>query len=1313
MTVLRLSSVSPSIVDISSDQLAEQLEALLDSLRRQYGNAEIARSGLDNVLLATQYALYVNPEIGCDDYVAGNYNADKKILNQEYHCGYSPYRPFKTLARAYAEVARRSILAGPSNDIYDRAVIFVDLTDLTLFNGRGAANVTAWNPGPITTAQLNALNDATRPGLIHPRGVSVIGRDLRRSVIRPSEVPQGSDNAITGRFPMFRVTGGSYFCNFTVKDKLATPRSHHLVHSHEFCSQADLLTYYSKIQTIFGLTGAEVINPGETEIVAPAPDGDATEATDSVAGASPYIFGCSLRSEYGLCGPLLDGRVVSGFKSMEAAQYTIISLQKDWSAYERYTGGQWVQVTDFADYLATNINDIRYRIAGNQDLITGGTYTTDYRHFGFKFIGDAFIQEVSEFVISAAVHHWGGSGSIADLSNCNSAFGGSATLAHGFRGITTAGGALPQDKNFVGIAVRRPLQIKTDGSNVKQIGIGRVAPTDGYVEVLDENDNVIEAYIQLEFPFDPTELLLGNSASLKENHYIWISNSDPSVGPGADPINGDGEAIPVRARLAAVPWTADHPDRIYVKPTGTNNIIAVEEGQGTALTTDDLAGNLVYLRRLVDSRLPEQREYSLIVANASPGVNRRPQGNFVLRLGDRSSRTAQLDPANGSDELYLVSEATRIALPNATPGTNYYKVLIRPGDAGTSYSNTTFYRPAVPVGFGSRVFRSIATQKGAQPDGDTWVGANLQFSSPRGIEWPRSQAGPRLVLDKDISPDPNSLTLGINFNTDADYLDQLRSSTDFQALARLMVKLGYNANDLGSAGNTMAGKILAPQPSTTRDWNPEAGTSPVPAGKLTARAAWPLEFNLPTTIEARNQIFRYIGLLNYSKALPKYQRSVLNDQYKLDAVSTSMFGGRSYADGSIENGLTIQGDRITDLSTGRDFTTESIGIGALSEINTQISNTLLGDYLLTGNLDVQEDLTIGGDLEVLGSITQATFGPGVLPAASRTDAGIVRLATPTEVATLEANNVAVTPADLTTAVSSAIKNVMSVRLSLSGATPVPVETQTGSNLFLHPYGGNDVALFNPTTQRWQLLQLTQVRSYSLSTLALPNIERNYDIYLYNAGTSQAPDLQLELVVWPADRTPPARGSRDGVLMKAGDLSRRLIGVVRVLADGSSRIDLGGVITGAQSANYPRVFLANLYNIYECAVRYWLGSSWNSNSQTTWGPPPAATYAVAPRIAWVQASDLLATAYLSIYNDQISGTPLGNVYVQPGFNSTVLPSADAFSAESQSPNTTVISPWGRSVSAGFHELYYLWLVRPGGNSIVNQHTNNGILAMLKV
>ena len=45
-------------------------------------------------------------------------------------------------------------------------------------------------------------------------------------------------------------------------------------------------------------------------------------SSDTVAGASPYIFNLSLRSEFGMCGLNADGAKATGFKSMVVAQFT-------------------------------------------------------------------------------------------------------------------------------------------------------------------------------------------------------------------------------------------------------------------------------------------------------------------------------------------------------------------------------------------------------------------------------------------------------------------------------------------------------------------------------------------------------------------------------------------------------------------------------------------------------------------------------------------------------------------------------------------------------------------------------------------------------------------------------------------------------------------------------------------------------------------------------------------------------------------------------------------------------------------------------
>jgi hypothetical protein len=923
-------------------------------------------------LLNTRYSFFVNSEIGSDDVVYGNYNADRQQLNQELECGYHPARPFKTFGRACAEVARRSILAGPSNDIYNRAAIFVDLADDYIYNGVGSASVTQWQEGAITEAQVQALNDANNPGLILPRGVSVIGRVLRNSVLRPSYVPAANLSAIDDRTGIFRATGGSYFFNFTFKDNPLIASSHHLVHTHEFCDQQDLIEYYNKIMIIFGLTGAEVINPGETEIVAPTPE-TPTSAVDTTAGSSPYIFNCSIRSDYGISGALIDGRSVTGFRSMEAANFSIISLQKDYAnAFQKYQNGSWVNVSNYQDYLDTNVNDLRYRIGGSFDFATA-TYQTDYRHFGFKLIGKAFVQEVSEFTISTAIHHWVASGSDADLSACNSAFGGTALLASGFNGIGTATGAFPQDRGFLGIAMKRPLRIASDGTNIKRVTLGQVASVSGYVV------NGSTAYIKLATPLTE-DAFAQLGVTLSSGHYVWIVNANRSFGPGT--VAGQpeiSEAIDVRAQLAAVPWTAAEPDRIYVQVNSNNNILS------GGMTTEELALNTIYVRRLLDTRSPEEREYSIYVSNTAIVTTRKPEAGFIVRLANRSTLVDQLDPVNGANQLFLVDSSSPVTVDSPVADTAYYKLVIKPGDSTEAHSTSKFYYPGTPIFRNNRVLRAAERINPGTFDESQWVPSYRGAGDSRGISHPRTNIGPKIILDKDTSNDPNSLTLGINLDTDPDLLAQLRASTDYIAVERFLLAIGYSS---------VSSIMLPQQTEAQRLFDPSASSSPVPSGKLTTRAAWPMEFNKPSIVEAGGTIFRYIGRFNYSKAIPQYQRNPITDQNQIDACLTAVIGGAVYADGSIENGRRLEGDRLIDLASGRDTSIESAGIGGLADPDSQAPPREDRPFVFGDNL------TVEGDLTVVGSFDLSSFGDNPSEGLKATEArlGIARLATNAEIA---------------------------------------------------------------------------------------------------------------------------------------------------------------------------------------------------------------------------------------------------------------------------------------------------------------------------
>ena len=153
-----------------------------------------------------------------------------------------------------------------------------------------------------------------------------------------------------------------------------------------------------------------------------------TLVSDTVTSASPYIFNCSLRSVYGMCGLLADGAKATGFKSMVVAQFTGIGLQKDDRAFIRYneTTGTYEDSS----------------VPGNQNLSTDSrsVFKPTYRNFHIKATNDAYVQNVSVFAIGFAEHFVSDKGGDSSITNSNSNFGAKALVSTGFRN-----NAFPQD----------------------------------------------------------------------------------------------------------------------------------------------------------------------------------------------------------------------------------------------------------------------------------------------------------------------------------------------------------------------------------------------------------------------------------------------------------------------------------------------------------------------------------------------------------------------------------------------------------------------------------------------------------------------------------------------------------------------------------------------------------------------------------------------------------------------------------------------------------------------------------------------------
>ena len=162
-----------------------------------------------------------------------------------------------------------------------------------------------------------------------------------------------------------------------------------------------------------------------------------TIETDTVSGASPYIFNISLRSVYGMNGMLADGAKASGFRSMVVAQFTGVSLQKDDRAFVKYnkTNRNYsdtipiskVAGTSLASQSSsTNINDVYH-------LDPLAIYRSGWETSHIKAANDAFIQIVSVFAIGFNKHFDCESGGDMSITNSNSNFGQISLNSSGFK----------------------------------------------------------------------------------------------------------------------------------------------------------------------------------------------------------------------------------------------------------------------------------------------------------------------------------------------------------------------------------------------------------------------------------------------------------------------------------------------------------------------------------------------------------------------------------------------------------------------------------------------------------------------------------------------------------------------------------------------------------------------------------------------------------------------------------------------------------------------------------------------------------------
>jgi hypothetical protein len=94
-------------------------------------------------------------------------------------------------------------------------------------------------------------------------------------------------------------------------------------------------------------------------------------------------------------------------------------------------------------------------------------------------------------------------------------------------------------------------------------------------------------------------------------------------------------------------------------------------------------------------------------------------------------------------------------------------------------------------------------------------------------------------------------------------------------------------------------------------------------GYANVTAAWPIEFNNPSSIIANTHTWQYAGYFDYSRGLPKYQVNEISKKLSYDYLSTTAWGGRLTVVGANETGQLVFLGAIREALTAQYFSAET------------------------------------------------------------------------------------------------------------------------------------------------------------------------------------------------------------------------------------------------------------------------------------------------------------------------------------------------------------------------------------------------------
>jgi len=587
-----------------------------------------------------------------------------------------------------------------------------------------------------------------------------------------------------------------------------------------------------------------------------------------------------------------------------------------------------------------------------------------------RAVNNAFIQEVSVFAIGQGIHHWVKSGGELSITNSNSAFGGCAALAEGYKTE-----AFPQDSNWNVATINLATNMTDQTTVINRISLGVVdAVTADDATTITLTQPLLNSDINPGVP----QILDIRHYTFTPDSYLWIENNS---GPHW------------RAPLTSDAWDPAFPNQI-------NITVQMENQDGDFPGTFDwpnLANSNVYIRRLVDNRTLSQRRYSINVTNTDSNT-RSPMRDYVVQttLGSGGGIVGLLP----EEDMVLVNKAGPIPI-GTDPVVRKSQIILERANPVNTWTPGYYYRSGETVRRQNKHFTCVVENSDVAFDESKWSQSYVHMASDYNAYDFFLNTSPVIFFNNDTDGDQETLTCGYNLTTcwtlDPAIEAQYTTATDYRGVFQFLVGIGFSEAEVA--------EILVPVPTADRELNPAVSgdmQSYVPDGAANALGNWPIEFRRPSVLRMFGHAWEWAGFLNYTKALPQYQGD-LSPQNQFTYYFTNQLGGRVYATGFNQEGYFVTAAGLTDLSTGA-----TIGI-------TDIGNPFAGVDIPT----FFPELTVN-NLTVNNSVSGSpdSFSSGWLASQSRT--GVTRYATNTEVDAGTATDLAISPATLIYAASTGL-----------------------------------------------------------------------------------------------------------------------------------------------------------------------------------------------------------------------------------------------------------------------------------------------------